>query len=206
KAVGKITTEIKFGLTENEISHSRGLITKDGVRAIAIHKLRLPQKGVFWDIGAGSGSVSVEVARMCSQMKVYAVERNEEQINHIIENKRRFNISNMEIICGEAPDILEGLPLPDRIFIGGSGGRLGDIIHAIDCKIASGIIVLTATTLETLNMAIALFKEKGYYIDVLEISISRFKPIGKGHHLSSQNPVFIVTGMKEELITINSCR
>ncbi|MFN3478838.1 MAG: precorrin-6y C5,15-methyltransferase (decarboxylating) subunit CbiE [Thermodesulfovibrionales bacterium] len=198
--------DIIFGLKEAEISHSGGLITKDEVRAIAIHKLRLPQKGVFWDIGAGSGSVSVEVARMCSQMKVCAIERNEEQIKHIIENKKRFNIYNMEIISGEAPDVLEGLPLPDRIFIGGSGGRLRDIINAIDCKIASGIIVLTATTLETLNMAIALFKEKCYYIDVLEVSISRLKPIGYGHHLSSQNPVFIITGMKEELITINSCR
>lgn len=199
RAVEKTEADIRFGLTENDISHSRGLITKDEVRAVVIHKLRIPQKGVFWDIGAGSGSVSIEVARMCSHMKVYAVERNEEQINHIVENKKRFNISNMEIISGEAPEVLEGLPLPDRIFIGGSGGRLRDIINAIDCKIASGIIVLTATTLETLNMAIALFKEKGYYIDVLEVSISRLKPIGKGHHLSSQNPVFIITGMKEKL-------
>lgn len=190
--------DIIFGLKEGEISHSGGLITKDEVRAIAIHKLRLPQKGVFWDVGAGSGSISVEVARMCPQMKVYAVERNEEQINHIIENKKRFNISNLEIISGEAPDVLKGLPLPDRIFIGGSGGRVRDIIDAIDCKIASGIVVITATTLETLNMAMALFKEKCYYIDVLEVSISRLKPIGLGHHLSSQNPVFIVTGMKEE--------
>lgn len=201
RAVATTTEEIKFGLTENDISHSRGLITKDEVRAIAIHKLRLPQKGVFWDIGAGSGSISVEVARMCPKMKVYAIERDEEQINHIVENKKRFDVYNIEIISGEAPDVLEGLPLPDRVFIGGSGGKLRDIMHFIDEKMATCIVVFTVTTLETLNMAIDLLKEKGYALDVIEVNISRLKPLGTGHRLSSQNPVFVITGMKKELAT-----
>ncbi len=190
-------TDILFGLNEDEFVHSRGLITKDEVRAVVIHKLRLPQRGVFWDIGAGSGSISIEVARLCPGLRVYAIERDSEQLRNIRENKVRFEANNLEIIKGMAPDILSEIPEPDRVFVGGSGGRLREIIDVIDTRIGSGIIVITATTLETLNDSFSLFKERDYRVDVVEINVAGLKPLGSGHHLYSKNPVFIITGSRD---------
>lgn len=184
---------VTFGLKENEISHSKGLITKDEVRAVTIHKLRLPQRGVFWDIGAGSGSVSIETARLYPELKVFAVEKDEEQINHIRENKKRFNAPNIEIIKGEAPDALINLPPADRAFIGGSSGRLEKIIGFI-AKMSVKIIVINATTIETLNEAILHLKNNGFDAEISEVSVSRSKTISGRRHLSALNPVFIIGG------------
>ncbi|HDH04341.1 MAG TPA: precorrin-6y C5,15-methyltransferase (decarboxylating) subunit CbiE [Nitrospirae bacterium] len=188
---------IKFGLKETEIQHSKGLITKDEVRAVTIHKLMLPQKGVFWDIGAGSGSVSVEAARGCPELKVYAVEKNEEQIRHLNANKDGFGADNVEIIEGEAPEALKALPAPDRVFIGGSGGSLYDIVNVVSTGMSSGIIVVNATTIETLNEAMQCLEQNNFEVLVSEVSISRSKVIGQRRHMSALNPVFIVIGEKK---------
>ena len=185
-----------FGLTEDEISYSRGLITKDEVRAVTIHKLRLPQNGVFWDIGAGSGSISIEASRLYPGLKVFAFEKDEEQINHIKENRGRFNTANIEIIKGEAPDALVNLPSPDRVFIGGSGGKLAGIIDFI-AKMPAAIVVINATTIETLNEAIKRLENNGFNIKICEISVSRSKIIANRRHMQALNPVFIITGEKQ---------
>ncbi len=185
-----------FGLTEDEISYSMGLITKDEVRAVTIHKLRLPQNGVFWDIGAGSGSISIEASRLYPGLKVFAFEKDEEQINHIKENRGRFNTANIEIIKGEAPDALVNLPSPDRVFIGGSGGKLAGIIDFI-AKMPAAIVVINATTIETLNEAIKHLENNGFNIKICEISVSRSKIIANRRHMQALNPVFIITGEKQ---------
>lgn len=186
-------TDIVFGLKEEEIAHSRGLITKDEVRAVTMHKLRLPQKGVFWDIGAGSGSVSIEAARLYPELKVFAVEKDMEQINHIEENKIRFNAANIEIVKGEAPDVLNGLPLPERIFIGGSGERLKEIMdYVIKTKVK--LIVVNAATIETMTDAVQCFEEHGFNVAISEISVSRAKTIAGKKHMSALNPVFVIIG------------
>ena len=154
-----MTDDVRFGLKENEIAHSRGLITKDEVRAVTIHKLSLPQRGVLWDIGAGSGSVSIEAARLYPELKIFAVEKDEEQIKNIKENRIKFDATNIEIIKGQAPDVLINLPVPDRVFIGGSGGNLNKIITIIKGKMQAGIVVVNAATVETLNIAIAEFQK-----------------------------------------------
>ncbi|MDP3297636.1 MAG: precorrin-6y C5,15-methyltransferase (decarboxylating) subunit CbiE [Thermodesulfovibrionia bacterium] len=189
-----LNTDLKFGLTESEILHSKGLITKDEVRAVTIQKLRLPQKGIFWDIGAGSGSVSIEVARLYPELKVFAIERDEEQVNHIKENMIRRNTSNIEIIKGDAPETLANLPHPDRVFIGGSGGRIKEIIEFVSNKISSGVIVINATTIETLNGAVQHLENNAFNVGVSEISVSRAKTVGGKRHMSALNPVFIITG------------
>ncbi|MDP2753309.1 MAG: precorrin-6y C5,15-methyltransferase (decarboxylating) subunit CbiE [Nitrospirota bacterium] len=192
-----LALEVRFGLTENEILQSRGLITKDEVRAVTIHKLRLPRRGVFWDIGAGSGSVSIEIARLYPELKVFAIEKDEEQIKNIKENKIRFNTSNIEIIKGEAPDALVNLPSPDRVFIGGSGGKLAGIMDFI-AKMPATIVVINATTIETLNEAIKHLENNGFNIKICEISVSRSKIIANRRHMQALNPVFIITGEKQE--------
>ncbi len=186
-------TDIVFGLKEDEITHSKGLITKDEVRAVVIHKLRLPQKGVLWDIGAGSGSVSIEAARVCPGLKVFAVEKEREQINYIRENKERLNAPNIEIVEGEAPDVLNGLPLPERVFIGGSGKRLKEIMdYAIKTKVK--LIVVNASTIETMTDAIQCFENHGFNVAISEISVSRAKTIAGKKHMGALNPIFIITG------------
>ncbi len=188
--------DIRFGLTEGEIDHSRGLITKDEVRATTIHRLRLPGKGVLWDIGAGSGSVSMETARLCPDLRIYAIEKNEEQIANIIKNRNRFMLSNIDIIRGSAPEILTSLPAPDRVFIGGSSGRIDDIISYAASRMISGVVVVNATTLETFSLTAATLKKAGYSVEASQISVSRMKPIGQGHFFSAQNPVFVIQGEK----------
>ncbi|MBI5055346.1 MAG: precorrin-6y C5,15-methyltransferase (decarboxylating) subunit CbiE [Nitrospirae bacterium] len=187
-----------FGLREDEILHSRGLITKNEVRSVALHKLRFPQKGVFWDIGAGSGAVSMEAARLIPALKVFAVEKDEEQINNITANKNKFNTMNIEIVKGDAPEALKGLPAPDRVFIGGSSGKLEKIIDSIlTARRSSLIVVINATTIETLNEAMQCMERNHFSVDISEVSVSRSKMAGNKRHMSALNPVFIITGEKD---------
>ena len=188
--------EIRFGLGEDEIKHSKGMITKDEIRAVTIHKLRLPETGVFWDIGAGSGSISIEAARLCPKLEIIAIEKNEEQIRHIENNKGAFNVHNLRVIKGEAPQALNGLPTPDSAFIGGSGGRLDDIVHSISEKMQGGIVVVNAVTIETLNSAVKCLEEDGFRVDVTEVSVSKSKMINRKRHMNALNPIFIVKGEK----------
>ncbi|MBI5740044.1 MAG: precorrin-6y C5,15-methyltransferase (decarboxylating) subunit CbiE [Nitrospirae bacterium] len=185
-----------FGLREDEIQHSRGLITKDEVRAVAIHKLRLPERGVLWDIGAGSGSLSIEAARLCPELRVFAVEKDEQQLSNINENQKRFNITNIETTAGEAPDVLKDIPSPDRVFIGGSGGRMDAVLALISGRMETGAVVINATTIETLNEAVQGLEKNGYAVEISEVSVSRSKVIAGKRHMSALNPVFIITGAR----------
>ncbi len=188
--------ENKFGLREMEIAHSKGLITKDEVRAVTIHKLRLPRKGVFWDIGAGSGSVSIEAARLCPGLDVISIEKNGEQINYINSNREKFGIVNLKVVEGLAPDGLDDFPSPDRVFIGGSNNKLDSIVKAAAGKMDAGIIVINATTIETLNEAVQSLEKYGFGVSVSEVSISRSKKVKDKRHMSALNPIFIVRGEK----------
>jgi precorrin-6Y C5,15-methyltransferase (decarboxylating) len=192
----KQPSDFVFGLKEAEIHHSKGLITKDEVRAAAIHKLRLPQKGVMWDIGAGSGSVSIETAKLCPGVRVYTIEKDREQIKHIHANRDKFTAVNIEIVQGEAPDALKDLPVPDRVFIGGSSGNLNAIVNAVSGKMMEGIVVINAATIETLNEAVQSLEKNDFKVDVSEVSVSRSKIVGGKKHMSALNPVFIVRGEK----------
>lgn len=185
-----------LGLREKEICHSRGLITKDEIRAVTIHKLRLPLKGVFWDVGAGSGSVSLEAARLCPELGIFAIEKDEEQIRNIRTNCERFNIKGVEIMFGKAPEVLEGLPSPGRVFIGGSGGALDQIIGVLKRSMPSGIVVVNATTIETLHEAIICLEKSGFEVEISEVAVSKSKVIAGKKHMNALNPVFIVTGAR----------
>ncbi len=189
-------TSVKFGMREDDILHERGLITKDEVRAATLHKLCLPQRGVLWDVGAGSGSVSLEAALLCPGLRVIAVEKEQGRIDAITANMRHFNAENVETINGSAPDALTGLPAPDRVFIGGSSGRLGDIVACVSEKMPSGIIVINAASLETLHDALAALDKNGFSVEVAEISVSRAKIVGGKRLMSALNPVFVLRGEK----------
>ena len=184
-----------FGLFESEIAHTRGLITKDEVRAVTLHKLRIPREGILWDIGSGSGSVAIEAARMNPGLRVFAIEKEEGQVSNLLENKRRFSAHNIQIIHGEAPDALSSLPVPDRVFIGGSGGRLNGIIRRVSERLKQGDrVVLNATTIDTLTLGMKLLEAAGFTLEVVEVSTARTKRLKGRAYLSALNPVFILVG------------
>ena len=184
-----------FGLSESEISHTRGLITKDEVRAVTLHKLRIPHEGILWDIGSGSGSVAIEAARINPGLKVYAVEKEEGHISKVRENKKRYSAHNIEIVHGEAPEALSDLPKPDRVFIGGSGGRLEGILRKVCRNLKEdGRVVINAATIDTLTIGMKLLDAVGFTLDVVEISVARTKRLKGREHLSALNPVFIIVG------------
>lgn len=187
---------IGFGLREDEIEHKNGLITKDEVRAVTIHRLRLPERGVLWDIGAGSGSVSLEAARLFPGLRVFAVEKDEARANIIKKNIERYDIRNIDLISGRAPDVLSGLPSPDRVFIGGSSGGLDEIIEVIRNRMEEGIIVMNAATIETLHRGMDLLEGLGFSVEISQISVSRSRSIAGRHHLIPLNPVFILKAEK----------
>jgi len=183
-----------FGLEETEINHINGMITKDEVRACIIHKLRPPKKGVIWDIGSGSGSVSIELALLSEDLEIYAIEKNSTDL--IKSNKERIGIKNIKIIEGEAPECLYELPEPQRVFIGGSGGKLKEILSFLSQLKNLKIIVLTAVSMETLNKAIEILESKKFFVDISQLNISR---IEKRHGISffkALNPIFIIRGKR----------
>lgn len=183
-----------FGLREATIAHSRGLITKDEVRAVSLHKLSLPPAGVVWDIGAGSGSVSLEIARLAPELAVYAIEKDAEQLVHIRANRAAFGAVNIEPVAGTAPEVFAALPSPDRVFIGGSSGRMSEILSHVAGHMAHGIIVINAAQIETLHAALAGLKNSGFQIDTCQVNVAKMKELGEGHALDAQNPIFVIRG------------
>ena len=189
-------SEPRFGLKESEITHSRGLITKDEVRAVTLHALRLPAHGVLWDVGAGSGSLSIEAARLSPGLEVFAIEKNPEQLGHIGENRSAFGAMNLRVVSGTAPEILASLPEPDRVFVGGAGGNLEGILDTVGLRMKKGIAIVNAATLETLNRAVPALEKAGFLVDVTQVSITRSRPVSGKRLMSALNPIFVIKGEK----------
>jgi len=186
-------TSPALGLYESEFRRTGELITKDEVRAVVLHKLRLPRTGVLWDIGAGSGSVGIEARRLAPGLEVYAIEQNAERAKQISENAISLNAGGITVLTGKAPPALKGLPAPDRVFIGGSGVALpGVLSHVIRHINQSGIIVASAITLESVEAARAAFNKAGLKPELTQVAVSRSHKVGKGSYMKAMNPVFIL--------------
>ncbi|WP_084222199.1 precorrin-6y C5,15-methyltransferase (decarboxylating) subunit CbiE [Thermodesulfobacterium hydrogeniphilum] len=186
--------DIIFGLEEKEIAHQKGMITKDEIRAIVIHKLRLPEKGIIWDIGAGSGSVSLEIARLNPKLKVYAIEKGNTEL--IEKNKNRYYISNLEIIKGIAPECLKNLPSPNRVFIGGSGNKLKEILEFLSGISSLKTVVLTAVTLKTLDTSLKYLRKNFRKVEVFQINVTKLENFQDNLILKAKNPIFIIRGIR----------
>ena len=190
-----------LGLPDDAFEQRRpikGQITKREVRAVSLYSLRLHQDSVVWDIGAGTGSVSVEAALIANRGRVYAVERDTDS-QHLLEaNVAQWGSDNIDIVSGEAPGVLEGLPSPDSVFVGGSGGNLPQIIEYAASRLNhSGTIVVNLAVLERTHEAYQLLKNLGLEPELTQVSSSRGKEMPDGAvRLESLNPVFIVTGRR----------
>ena len=184
----------RFGLTEDFIRHSRGLITKNEVRAASLHQLQLPVKGILWDIGAGSGSLSIEAARSNPELTVYAIEHKEEELENIKNNIVKFRCYNIVPVFGRAPEALAGLPDPDRVFIGGSSGSLSSIIALTAERLqAGGSLVINGVIEKTVHMAPSLMAHHGFTVTSSVVKISRTEADGR---IRDFNPVTIMTGKR----------
>ena len=190
-----------FGLPDHAFFQRKpkeGLITKSEVRVISLSKMRLKPSDVVWDIGAGSGSVSIESAFLVPQGKVYAIEKNLEDCDLIRKNVEKFKTPNVTVIHGLAPDCLGQISDdPDAIFIGGSAGSMTEII-ALSCQRLhhGGCIVVNAATIENLSEAVQALSDKKLSPQTLLVQISRSKPILDLTRFESLNPVFIIWAEK----------
>lgn len=175
----------------------RGLITKAEVRVVSLSKLEIREDSVVWDVGAGSGSVSIEAAMLAKRGRVFAVERNAEDASIIRRNVGKFGVRNVGLVIGNAPEALSQLPDPDAVFVGGSGGRLREIVAASVGRLRkNGRIVVNVTTVENLGAGIAALRETGVTCYITQVAVSRGKAVGDLTRLEALDPVFIVSGKK----------
>lgn len=182
------------GVPDEEFIRGKAPMTKEEVRCVSLSKLRLHEDSICYDVGAGTGSVSVEMALRADQGKVFAVEKKDDAVALLYENKQKFAVDNLEIIKGEAPEALKELPVPTHAFIGGSSGNLKEIIALLLEKNQNVRIVINCITLETISEALDVLKEYDFAErEVVQLAASRSKEIGRYHLMVGENPIYIIT-------------
>ncbi|MDO4260793.1 MAG: precorrin-6A reductase [Eubacteriales bacterium] len=185
---------IRSCIGDEEFLRGKAPMTKSEVRSLSVAKLRLTRDAVVYDVGAGTGSVTVELALAAPDGMVYAVERNAEACGLIEENKRRFGTPNIQVTEGLAPEAMEALPAPTHAFIGGSAGNLKEILQSILAKNPSVRLVINTVTLETVAEVTECLKELPLIEEeIISVSIARAKKAGAYHLMMGQNPIYIVT-------------
>lgn len=187
---------VRFGLADaayQQRQPDKGLITKQEVRAVSLARLQLRADSVVWDIGAGSGSVGLEAARLCPQGHVWAIEKNEADVEIAGRNVQAFGVGNHTLVHGRAPDGLQAWADPDAVFIGGSGGELAELIALCLRRLKpGGWLVMNFVTLENLAAATQALAAQNASWDVLQLQAARSKPILHMHRMAAENPVWIV--------------
>ena len=184
---------ISVGLPDSAFIRGDVPMTKSEIRAVTLSKLSPQRDSVVWDVGAGTGSVSVECALNSPLGAVYAVERDEAACELIDKNKAAFGLENLFTVRGEAPGALLALPAPTHVFIGGSGGNLREIINCALDKNPRAVIVLNAVTLNTLCEAAEIKDSLSLSFECVQINAASTRRAGKYDLMSAHNPVFIIT-------------
>ena len=174
-------------------------MTKQEVRAVALSKLRLTERAVCYDIGAGTGSVAIEMALQAKHGHVYAVERRDDAVELLKKNQAAFHVENLTVVSGTAPEACRDLPAPTHVFIGGSAGNLRDILSMLLAKNPHVRIVATAVSLESIAELTACMKDFAFTeAEAVSVQIARGKKAGPYHLMTGQNPVYIFTMQSEE--------
>lgn len=182
------------GLPDGSFIRGQVPMTKQEVRAAALAKLAVRPGDTLWDVGAGTGSVSVELALAAPQGRVFAVECQPEACALIRENREKFSAWNLQLVEGRAPQALEDLPAPDAVFIGGTKGGMEEIVAAVLGKNPAARLCVSAIAVETLSAAVTALTGRGLEVQVTQIAVSRTKPAGGLHLLMANNPTFLITG------------
>ena len=194
-----------FGLLDCEFAQRKplnGQITKREIRAISIYSLGLKPDDIVWDIGSGTGSISIEAALIANRGKIFSVERDLDNIDILEMNIQKFGTDNIEIIAGDAPEALRNLPIPDAVFIGGSGGRLPDILEEVMLHLKpGGKIVANFAILDHSQQFYNDLKHFGFHPEMVVANISRSKEMKTGGiRLESLNPVFIISAIQKDYL------
>ena len=187
------------GIADEEFIRGKAPMTKEEVRSVSLSKLKLHRDSVCYDVGAGTGSVSVEMALRADQGQVFAIEKKEDAVDLLYENKQKFAVDNLEIIKGEAPEALKELPVPTHGFIGGSSGNLKEIVALLLEKNRDVRIVINCITLETISEGLEVLKEYDFAErEVVQLAASRSRELGRYHLMMGENPIYIITCQKPQ--------
>lgn len=182
------------GISDDMFVRGKVPMTKQDVRSAVIGRLGIRPGDVCWDVGAGTGSVTIEMALMARGGKTYAVETNPDGVALIEENRRRFGAWNIHTVEGLAPEALKDLPAPDCVFIGGTKGNMGPIIDVIKEKNPNAVIVVTAIAVETLGEAVKALEERGWEAEIAQIQSSYGKKVAHLNMMMANNPIFLICG------------
>ena len=185
------------GLPDEMFLRGEVPMTKQEIRAAALAKLGVKPDETLWDVGAGTGSVSVELALAAPRGRVYAVECEPDACELIRKNQKKFAVHNLILIEGRAPQALEALPAPDAVFIGGTKGGMAAVVDTVLAKNPNARICISAIALETLSAAIAALTAHDLSAEVTQIAVSRTRPAGRLHLLTANNPIFLITGERK---------
>ncbi len=191
---GRSESRGRWALPEGELEHRSGMITKSEVRALVLARLGPGPGDLVWDVGAGSGSVAVECARLGAA--AIAVERDGESGERIRENASRHD-AYVQVVEGEAPAMLHDLPEPDAVFVGGTGERFEETLKVAAVR-ARRCVVLTLITLERVVPAAEILEGCGLAVETTFLQASRMKGVGSLHRLAAETPVFVVAGRRGE--------
>lgn len=191
---------MELGLRDDAFIRGKVPMTKQEIRILTLVKAQIGTADVIYDIGAGTGSLSIEAARLAPMGHVYALERKSEAVQLIEANRAHFGLENLSVIEAEAPDGLEALPLADVILIGGSGGHLTAILDCVAAKLRrGGRLVFNCITVQTLAAALSYLHahEELYRYEAIQVQVSRLRRVGPYDMAEAQNPIYIITCTKE---------
>ena len=171
-------------------------MTKREIRCNAISMLEVTQNAVCWDVGCGTGSVSVEMALQCFNGHVYAIDQKEDAVALTKENQVQFGCDHITTILGTAPESLLELPAPTHVFIGGSCGAMEQILEVVFSKNPNATVVISAIALETLQQGMTALQKHGISPEIIQLAVTRTKTIGSHTILSAENPIFLLKGVQ----------
>ncbi len=188
-----------FGIEDEEFIRGDVPMTKKEIRLVVMNEARIEEDSVVLDVGAGTGSISIEAALGAPKGHVYAIERFEKATDLIRQNQEKFGVKNLTIIEAKAPEGMENLPELDAVIIGGSAGGMGVIMdEATRLLKVGGRLVVTAVTMETGYTILEELKGRPYTYEGFQMQVSRFRKAGPYHLLNPLSPIFIVTAVKQE--------
>ena len=188
-----------FGIEDEEFIRGDVPMTKKEIRMVVMNAARVEEDSVVLDVGAGTGSISIEAAIAATKGHVYAIERFEKATDLIRQNQEKFGVKNLTIIEAKAPEGMEDLPELDAVIIGGSAGGMGTIMdEATRLLKVGGRLVVTAVTMETGYTILKELKGRPYTYEGIQMQVSRFRKAGPYHLLNPLSPIFIVTAVKQE--------
>ncbi len=173
-------------------------MTKSEVRAVSISRLELAPDSVLWDVGAGTGSVSVEASFLLPEGQVYAVEKNPQAVELIRKNREKFGRDNLTVVPGDAPGALGQLPDPTHVFLGGSGGRMGEILDLAMGRNPRVRVVINTISLESLGEAVSWLERRKISGEIVSLQTARGRRAGRYHLMEGQNPVYVIAFGGEE--------